>query len=290
VVDFIRMSSHGEAAPPPVSGKVVLSRLPAGESTVTSHAPAIRIVIAGEEIHEIDGRTHVLRPGRMLLVDRGAPYRAIVRRNHPAMGMCIYLPTEMAADGSPPDPFLARVLLQTTEANGLGRLLSRSAKMLHQDQNSALSVETLMTDVRSALPVVLAQAAGAMERLGAAKPSTRRELLNRLECARAYLHDHKERAVPLNELAGVAAMSSFQFTRYFSLAFGDPPSRYHRRVRLRHAAQKLRLRESSITEIAFSAGYGELSAFTHAFSREFGCPPSVFGTAAFFQDGDRAPL
>lgn len=286
MVDFIRMSSHGEAAAPPVSGKVVLSRLPAGESTVLSHAPAIKIVIAGEEIHEIDGRTHVLRPGRMLLVDRGAPYRAIVRRSHDAMGMCIYLPT--APDGSTPDPFLGRALLQTTEANGLGRLLSQSAKMLHQDQNSALSVETLMADVRSALPVVLAQAAGAMARLGAAKASTRRELLNRLECARAYLHEHKERAVPLNELAGVAAMSSFQFTRYFSLAFGDPPSRYHRRVRLQHAAQKLRQRDSSITEIAFSAGYGELSAFTHAFSREFGCPPSMFGAAAFFPETERA--
>jgi AraC-like DNA-binding protein/quercetin dioxygenase-like cupin family protein len=284
VVDFIRMSSHGEAAPPPVSGKVVLSRLPAGESTVMSHAPAIKIVIAGEEIHQIDGRTHILRPGRMLLVDRGAPYRAIVRRSHDAMGMCIYLPTETAPDGSAPDPFLGRAMLQTAEANGLGRLLSRSAKMLHRDQNSALSIETLMTDVRSALPIVLAQAADAMERLGAAKPSTRRELLNRLECARAYLHDHKERAIPLDELAGVAAMSSFQFTRYFSLAFGDPPSRYHRKVRLQHAAQKLRRRDSSITEIAFSAGYGELSAFTHAFSREFGCPPSAFVAAPAFAE------
>jgi len=284
VVDFVRLSSHGEAASSPVSGKVVLSRLPAGESTILSHAPAIKIVIAGEEIHEIDGRTHILRPGRMLLVDRGAPYRAIVRRSHDAMGMCIYLPTEAAPDGSAPDPFLGRAMLQTAEANGLGRLLSRSAKMLHQDQNSALSVETLMTDVRSALPSVLAQAADAMERLGAAKPSTRRELLNRLECARAYLHDHKERAIPLNELAGVAAMSSFQFTRYFSLAFGDPPSRYHRRVRLQHAAKKLRRRDSSITEIAFSAGYGELSAFTHAFSREFGCPPSAFVAAPAFAE------
>ena len=284
MVDFIRMSCHGEAAPPPLSGKVVLSRLPAGESTILSHAPAIKIVIAGEEIHEIDGRTHVLRPGRMLLVGRGAPYRAIVRRSHDAMGMCIYLPTETAPDGSTLDPFLGRAMLQTTEANGLGRLLSQSAKMLHRDQNSALSIETLMTDVRAALPIVLAQAAGAMERLGAAKPSTRRELLNRLECARAYLHDHKERAVPLNELAGVAAMSSFQFTRYFSLAFGDPPSRYHRKVRLQHAAQKLRRRDSSITEIAFSAGYGELSAFTHAFSREFGCPPSAFVAAPAFAE------
>jgi AraC-like DNA-binding protein len=290
VVDFIRMSCHGEAAPPPLSGKVVLSRLPAGESTILSHAPAIKIVIAGEEIHEIDGRTHVLRPGRMLLVGRGAPYRAIVRRSHDAMGMCIYLPTETAPDGSTLDPFLGRAMLQTTEANGLGRLLSQSAKMLHRDQNSALSIETLMTDVRAALPIVLAQAAGAMERLGAAKASTRRELLNRLECARAYLHDHKERAIPLNELAGVAAMSSFQFTRYFSLAFGDPPSRYHRRIRLQHAAQKLRRRDSSITEIAFSAGYGELSAFTHAFSREFGCPPSTFGAVPAFPEIDRMQL
>jgi AraC-like DNA-binding protein len=137
-----------------------------------------------------------------------------------------------------------------------------------------------MANVRSALPHILAQAADAMERLGAVKASTRRELFNRLESARAYLHDNRDRAVPLNELASIAAMSSFQLTRYFSLAFGDPPSRYHRRVRLHDAAERLQRRDASITEIAFGAGYGELSAFTHAFSREFGCPPSAMGGTA----------
>jgi AraC-like DNA-binding protein/quercetin dioxygenase-like cupin family protein len=279
VAEFIEMAQHGIATPPPVNGKVVVSRLPAGESMVLSEAPAVKLVLDGEEIHEIDGRSYVLRPGRMLLVDRGAPYRVTIRRGGSAAGLCIYLPGEYASAPAPQEGFLARALLQTAETNPLGQLLSHSAKLFHEERKP-LDLDALLLRVRTALPSILAQAAGSMERLGAVKASTRRELLNRLESARAYLHENKDRAVPLTELASVAAMSSFQLTRYFSLAFGDPPSRYHRRVRLQEAAERLRRREASITEIAFAAGYGELSAFTHAFAREFGCPPSAIVAAA----------
>jgi AraC-like DNA-binding protein len=279
VAEFVEMAQHGIATPPPVNGKVVVSRLPAGESMVLSEAPAVKLVLDGEEVHEIDGRSYVLRPGRMLLVDRGAPYRVTIRRGGSAAGLCIYLPGEYASSPVRQEGFFARALLQTAETNPLGQLLSHSARLFHQEREP-LDLDTLLLRVRTALPTILAQAAGSMERLGAVKASTRRELLNRLESARAYLHENKDRAVPLTELASVAAMSSFQLTRYFSLAFGAPPSRYHRRVRLHEAADRLRRREASITEIAFAAGYGELSAFTHAFAREFGCPPSAIAAAA----------
>lgn len=278
MAEFVEMAQHGIAVPPPVSGKVVVSRLPAGESMILSEAPAVKLVLDGEEIHEIDGRSYVLRPGRMLLVDRGAPYRVTIRRGGTA-GLCIYLPGKYACPPAPEEGFLARALLQTAETNPLGRLLAHSARLFHQER-APLDLDALLLRVRTALPAILAQAAGSMDRLGAVKASTRRELLNRLESARAYLHENKDRAVPLTELASVAAMSSFQLTRYFSLAFGDPPARYHRRVRLQQAAERLRRRDASITEIAFAAGYGELSAFTHAFAREFGCPPSAIAGAA----------
>lgn len=277
MAELLKLSAHGIATPPPVSGKIVVSRLTAGESVVLSEAPAVKLVLEGEEIHEIDGRSYVLRPGRMLLVDRGQPYRVTVRRGSSAAGLCIYLP-RLERTAAPETPFLGRAMIRAADNNYLGALLSQSARLAHGQPDAVLDAEGLMSNVRWALPLILAQAADAMERLGAVKASTRRELFNRLESARAYLHDHKDRAVSLNELANVAAMSSFQLTRYFSLAFGDPPSRYHRRVRLQDAAARLRRRDASITEIAFSAGYGELSAFTHAFSREFGYPPSAMGT------------
>lgn len=275
--ELVNLSSHGIAQPPPVSGKVVVSRLNAGESLVLSEAPAVKMVLEGEEIHEIDGRSYALRPGRMLLVDRGQPYRVVVRRSASAAGLCIYLPDARAMPPAGELPFLGRAMIQAADTNHLGQYLNQSARLVHRQQHSDFDIEGLMSNVRSALPLILTQTADAMERLGAVKASTRRELFNRLESARAYLHDHKDRAVPLSELASVAAMSSFQLTRYFSLAFGDPPSRYHRRLRLHDAAERLRRRDASITEIAFAAGYGELSAFTHAFSREFGCPPSAIG-------------
>lgn len=77
----VRMNAHGVAVAPPAAGKLIVSRLGRGESWVLSLLPAIKLVIEGEEIHEIDGRPYLLRPGQMLFVDRGDPYRAIVRRH-----------------------------------------------------------------------------------------------------------------------------------------------------------------------------------------------------------------
>ena len=56
--------------------------------------------------------------------------------------------------------------------------------------------------------------------LDAAKPSTRRDILQRLERARAHLHAHLDRNVALGELASVARLSRFHLARYFKRAFG----------------------------------------------------------------------
>lgn len=276
---LIRMNAHGAANPPPASGKIVVSRLGRGESRVLALLPAIKLVIEGEEIHEIDGRPYVLRPGQMLFVDRGEPYRAIVRRHAATLGLCVYLP---AVVGAPAEcPLLGRALMHSSTSDRLGRRLSDYAKRLHSDPDASVDSESIMAELRIELGPMLAAAADRMSRLDVRKVSTRREVFRRLECARAYLHAHIERSVPLSELAGAAGLSGFHLARYFSAAFGVPPGRYHRQIRLTHAAELLRRGDVTVTEIAERAGYCELSAFSHAFRRQFGAPPSsLSGLAA----------
>ena len=77
----------------------------------------------------------------------------------------------------------------------------------------------------------------------------------------------------LATLARKAGASVRTLERCFSLETGLAVGAWRRRVRLFHA---LRLLEAggNVTEVGFDAGYATTSAFSAAFSRQFGRPPS----------------
>ncbi len=137
MIEMIEMRQHGAASAAPADGKFVLSALPPGESAVHATSRSIKIVIEGEEVHEIDGRPYIVRPGQMLLVDRGAPSRAIVRRNRQTLGLCVYLPT--LGSGPLEDDFLPRAILQATDSNPLGRMLADHAACFHRGSSNIAS-------------------------------------------------------------------------------------------------------------------------------------------------------
>lgn len=279
---LVRMDAHVAVPGPPVAdGKLVVSKLGSGESPILCALTSIKLVLEGEEIHEVDGRPHVVGPGQMLIVDRGAEYRAKLRRNVTTRGFCLYLPGQLSdVAGDVEAPLLGRALVLSTEASQLGALLRRHATRFHRHLNPN-AVDPVMNEVRSALNDALVASAHSMARIDAKKASTRQEIMNRLEIARAHLHGHLDRHVPLPELASVAGLSGFHLVRYFSAAFGLPPARYHRKLRLENAARLLGSPSISATEAADRAGYGDLSAFTHAFTRQFGMSPRAYARSHF---------
>jgi AraC-like DNA-binding protein len=273
MTEMFEMRRHGTGSPTPKGGKFVVSALSAGESLVVAAAPSIKTVIDGEEIHEVDGRPYVVRPGQMLLVDQGASSRVTVRRNRQTLGLCVYLPP-VPAGGFDGELLLPRAILQATATSPLGRLVTGHAIGLHRGLHDMQPPAAMMRQIRVALDDALTRAAGSIGALGVKKASTRQEIYHRLEISRALLHGNLDRTVSLDELSRAAGLSGFHLSRYFAAAYGAPPGRYHRRLRLEHAAERLRQSTASITEIALDAGYSELSAFSHAFRRQFGYPPA----------------
>jgi AraC-like DNA-binding protein len=86
------------------------------------------------------------------------------------------------------------------------------------------------------------------------------------------------------ELARRAHLSRFHFDRLVGAALGESPAAFRRRLLLERAAYGLIEGGRSVSELAIDAGYGSLEAFTRAFARSFGAPPTEFrasGTAEF---------
>ena len=69
-------------------------------------------------------------------------------------------------------------------------------------------------------------------------------------------------------------LSRFHLDRVVSATAGEPPERMRRRLLLERAAYRLVTSEQQVVDIAFEAGFGSHEAFTRAFAREYGTPPS----------------
>jgi AraC-like DNA-binding protein len=82
-------------------------------------------------------------------------------------------------------------------------------------------------------------------------------------------------AQPLR-IADLAAHCGFGMRRFHQLfieAFGETPHRYLQRLRLDTAIMLLNDPLSTLSEVALQVGFGDQSAFTHAFTRRFGRAP-----------------
>jgi AraC family transcriptional regulator len=85
----------------------------------------------------------------------------------------------------------------------------------------------------------------------------------------------------LEDLARRASYARHHFHRVFRGVIGESVVAHVRRLRLERAARALVRNNGNrtITDLAWDAGYDSPEAFTHAFVRMFGVPPSAFATA-----------
>jgi AraC family transcriptional regulator len=116
----------------------------------------------------------------------------------------------------------------------------------------------------------------ALNRLPAARPSTREEVYRRLLRGRDFMLASMQDAVALKDIASAACLSPFHFHRSFTLAFRETPHQYLTRQRLAVAARLLRRTKMSITGIGLEVGFEATSSFSDLFRRHYGMTPSQF--------------
>ena len=69
-------------------------------------------------------------------------------------------------------------------------------------------------------------------------------------------------------------LSRHHLDRIVSATGGEPPERMRRRLLLERAAYELVTTDRQVVDVALEAGFGSHEAFTRAFARAYGCPPS----------------
>jgi AraC-like DNA-binding protein len=88
-----------------------------------------------------------------------------------------------------------------------------------------------------------------------------------------WLRAHLSEPLRVADLAAHCGFGARRFHQLFEEAFGTTPHRYLQRLRLDTALALLRDPRNTLTDVALSVGFGDQSAFTHAFTRRFGLAP-----------------
>jgi AraC family transcriptional regulator len=111
------------------------------------------------------------------------------------------------------------------------------------------------------------------------KPSTERDYHERIVRTLVYIQQHLDDELELEQVAGVAAFSSFHFHRVFRGLVGETLKEHVRRLRLERAARNLKQSGEPVTQIALQAGFETHESFTRAFGDMFNLPPSTYRDA-----------
>jgi AraC family transcriptional regulator len=95
------------------------------------------------------------------------------------------------------------------------------------------------------------------------------------------MHTHLQELLTLEDLASVAYLSPFYFTRVFHRLIGIPPGEFLSALRFQEARHLLLTTSLSVTDICFEVGYTSTGSFTSRFTRLVGLSPRLLRQRAY---------
>ena len=245
---------------------------------------SIKMVVRGEETFILGKQRLRLTAGEALLMPAGTEYGSEI--THPTESFSAFFPQPLclqlgrALCGISAGAFkesnqacLPSISPMPIAADSALRGTLRAARA-HLEQLDYERAEELLQEAALRLLVTAGELETAEERLTLMRTGQKRELLRRLQKARAYIHDNLSQQVDLESLAGLSHVSRFHLLRSFRQAFGVTPAQYHADLRLQRAEVLLQKTQRPVSEIARAVGFRNPSAFTRAWKRKHGYPPS----------------
>jgi AraC-like DNA-binding protein len=89
----------------------------------------------------------------------------------------------------------------------------------------------------------------------------------------ATMRERLDEDLTLHDMADVAHLSPYHFTRVFRHVTGIPPCEFLTALRLQEAKRLLLTTGLSVTDVCFEVGYSSLGTFTTRFTHLIGVPP-----------------
>lgn len=145
----------------------------------------------------------------------------------------------------------------------LGATMRKLGRLMADLQRPAAKVYAEAVGLTAALEMVRLQAEQTAQIATAGQ-------LSQIQCRLVldYIEEHLASDIGLDDLASLAGLTRFHFSRAFKATFNEPPYQFVIRRRVERAKQLLLGTRMSIAEVAATSGFGSASQFGRTF-REF---------------------
>lgn len=209
-----------------------------------------------------------LQRGHVSFVPHGCQTDLEFSAEHSALALFIpqadlrFITAELGAADLPP--------IASERHERLGQLVTMCATELRSPGfASDLMVEGLIRAIGATLVQYSAAPANAVED---------RIYLSPVRLARVidFIDARLDQEIHLSDLAGVAGLSPFHFSRVFKLTTGETPYHFVGSRRLERARTMLVSGEVALAELALACGFASQSHFTAAFTKAIGIPPGRY--------------
>lgn len=94
------------------------------------------------------------------------------------------------------------------------------------------------------------------------------------------MYENYQHSLRTKDMADVAALSQFHFTRKFGRATGATPGNFLGAIRISQAKWLLQSTDLRVSDIMYQVGYGSIGTFTSKFTASVGMPPTLYRSAA----------
>ncbi len=178
--------------------------------------------------------------------------------------------------GSPDAALLVSLLPQLVHVRGESRLTMLVQLVGDESRAQRPARDVILANLRE---VLLIEALRSTTQ-NTTSPGLLRGLADeRLAIALRCMHEDINRPWTVAELAKEAALSRSTFFERFSRAVGVAPMEYLLAWRMALAKKLLAQKAGNVAEVAGRVGYGSASAFSVAFTRHVGLPPTQYARA-----------
>jgi AraC-like DNA-binding protein len=113
--------------------------------------------------------------------------------------------------------------------------------------------------------------------------------LSQIGRAMRWMRDNYRRAMRIEQLARVAAMSVTSFHRHFRAVALMTPLQYLKQIRLQEARARLLAGNEDVTTVGLAVGYDSPSQFSREYKRAYGSPPGQDARFLRASNGVHAP-
>lgn len=268
-----QISSYEEVGPSSTfNNYFVRSDLGQGEAKIHSQGISTKMLLTGSEVYESMGNRYAIRNDQFLLTAPDESFELTVKSA--AVGCCFYfdlnyverLMSELISEdlegGDDTTPNFQTLRLPTRNS-ALGLNMQAVAKNLIDPNANILA--TLLAET-------IVNASYLSAKLPCKREKTRRELLSRLEAARAFILDAKNTQISLQDIERASCLSRFHLNRSFALAYGTPPLRFHQNLRLDIARGRIKA-GAPLSDISEELGFSTVSSFARAYRRRHNTSP-----------------